>query len=133
MKFLDVGRRRPGQEGVDLVLDHGDAGGRDLVAEEFDGVFVELAFFCLGVQLVLAEAFENLLDVSFVIRGVAAEDEDVVEIDNDEDVYHVAENVVDEALESRRGVAETERHDEVFEAAVASPEGGLPFFPEGDT
>ena len=44
-------------------------------------------------------------------------------------VEGIPKYVVDHTLESRRGIAESERHDSVFEKAISAIERRLPFVP----
>ena len=69
----------------------------------------------LGVKVVLSETLEHSANVIFVVLFVVAEDEDVVQIYDNEDIGHVAEDVVHEMLESGWGIGHAEGHDEVFE------------------
>ena len=63
----------------------------------------------------LSETLEHLANVIFVVLFVVAEDGDVVQIYDNKDVGHVAEDVVHEMLKGGWGVGHTEGHDEVFE------------------
>ena len=57
----------------------------------------------------------------------AAVDEDVVHISRNIDANAVAEDMVNESLETRRGSRETERGDKPFKEAKPCAEGCLPF------
>ena len=54
---------------------------------------MELALLCYYKQLVLQEALKNLSDVDHMFLGGAGEDEDVIMVDKNKLVQHVAENV----------------------------------------
>ena len=69
----------------------------------------------LGVKVVLSETLEHSANVIFVVLFVVAEDEDVVQIYDNEDIGHVAEDVVHEMLKGGWGVGHAKGHDEVFE------------------
>ncbi len=62
-----------------------------------------------------------------VLRGIVGINEDVVKVYNYGNVKHVSENAVHKALECRRSIGESKRHDTPFEGAVAGPEGCFPF------
>ncbi len=60
---------------------------------------MELAFLCLGVQLVLQEMFQDCSDVTdmfFIGFGV---NQDVVDVDDYPLVQHISENIVNKCLE----------------------------------
>jgi hypothetical protein len=78
-------------------------------------------------ETMLLESSEDFLDLALMICHVFGVDEDVVEVDDDTDVKHVAENVVHEVLECGWRIGEAERHDKVFEMTVAGAESGFPF------
>ena len=63
----------------------------------------------------LSETLEHSANVIFVVLFVVAEDEDVIQIYDNKDVGHVAEDIVHEVLKGGWGVGHTEGHDEVFE------------------
>ena len=58
--------------------------------------------------------------------GETGEDEDVINVDEDEPVQHVAENIIYQSLEHRRGVAEDKKHDQLLVVAACRVVGGLP-------
>ncbi len=59
-------------------------------------------------------------------------DEDVIEIHYYKDVELLDQDLVDVTLKHGRCIGQSERHDLVFEMAIADPEGRLPFvtFPD---
>ena len=117
---------------LNLVGGHGETlRGKD-VTKVLGAVRMELTLFRLGVEAVLPESPENLLNVLAMVGNVIGEYGDVIQIDNDTDVEEITEDVVHETLEGRRGVGQPERHNQPFEGAVASAECGLPFISIGD-
>jgi hypothetical protein len=54
---------------------------------------MELALLCFYKQLVLQEVLENLSDVGHMFLGGTGEYKDVIYVDKDEPVQHVAENI----------------------------------------
>ncbi|KAF8623746.1 hypothetical protein AX17_007300, partial [Amanita inopinata Kibby_2008] len=64
----------------------------------------KLALLNLGIELMLSESVENFADVLLMICGVIGVDEDVVQIDDDADVEHIAEDIVHEVLERPKGI-----------------------------
>ena len=58
---------------------------------------------------------EHLANVIFVVFFDVAEDENVIQIYNNKDVGHVAEDIVLKMLKGGWGVGHSEGHDEVFE------------------
>ena len=54
------------------------------------------------VKVVLAQSLEHPSDMDAVFFLRLAEDQDVVQVDDNEDVGHVAEDVVHKMLECRR-------------------------------
>ena len=67
----------------------------------------------------------------FVVLFVVAEDENVVQIYNNEDIGHVAEDVVHEILKGGWGVGHTEGHDKVFKRPVSCTKGCFPLVSRG--
>ena len=59
-------------------------------------------------------------------------DQDVVQIDNDIDVYHIHENVVHESLKSCGSVSKAFRHYQPLERSVLSSESSFPFVSFGN-
>jgi hypothetical protein len=75
---------------------------------------------------------EYFADMFGVILWVIRVDEDVVKVDDDTNVEHVVENIVDEALEGRGSVGKPERHYAPLKGSVSCAEGGFPFISVGD-
>ncbi|XP_070304212.1 uncharacterized protein [Salvelinus sp. IW2-2015] len=124
---LHHGRRQgPFHHRFHLLGIHLDTLSRDDVAQKGNAGAMELALFHLNEQLVLQKALENLPDIEHMFLGGAAEDEDVINVDEDEPVQHVAENVIHQSLEHGRGVGEAKGHDQIFVVAAGRVEGGLP-------
>ena len=68
----------------------------------------------------------------FVLREVVGIDQDVVQIVNDIDIYHICENVVHEPLKSCGSVSKAFWHYQPLERSVSSPESGFPFVSFGN-
>lgn len=75
---------------------------------------MEFALVGASVELVVAEAFEDLLNVFSVVVGIVGEDEKVVEVDNDRHIDHICEDFIDKTLPGGRGVAETKGHHKIL-------------------
>ena len=86
-----------------------------------------MTFVRMGIETMLPEMTENLMDMFLVFCRVIGVDEDVVEVDGDIYVQKVTENVIHESLESSRGIGQSKRHDKPFKRTIVSPEGCLPF------
>ena len=71
-------------------------------------------------------------DMSFVLHKVVGIDQDVVQIDNDINIYHIHENVVHELLKSCGSVSKAFWHYQPLERSVLSLEGGCPFVSVGN-
>jgi hypothetical protein len=67
------------------------------------------------------------MDVFPVLRRVIGIDQDVVDVDNDANIKHIAENVIHETLKNRRAVGKNERHNLPLKRTVSGPKGSLPF------
>ena len=63
---------------------------------------------------------------------VEAENENVVEVDNNEVISHVTEDIIHEMLEGCGGIGHSEGHDQVFERAIAGAKGCFQFVPRGN-
>ena len=68
-----------------------------------------------------------------LLLGVG-KNQDVVEIDENLPVEHVAEYVIDQGLEDSRRIGEAEWHDQILVVACRGVEGGLPLIslPDAD-
>ena len=67
-----------------------------------------------------------------MLREVVRIDQDIVQIDNDVDAYHICKNVVHESLKSCRSVSKAFWHYQPLERSVSSPESGFPFVSFGN-
>ena len=110
LDILDFPGLRPVEDGLDLRLRHSESVSGEDVAEVLHGVRVEFALVRAGVELVLPESPEDFLDVLPMILEIIRVDKDVVQIDYNAYVEEVREDLVNEALERRRGVRKSERH-----------------------
>ena len=54
---------------------------------------------------------------------------DVIAVDNDKLVQHVAENIINQSLEHSRGVGKAKGHDQVLVVADGRVEGSLQLVP----
>ena len=63
----------------------------------------------------------------FMLHKVVGIDQDVVQIDNDIDVYHICKNVVHASLESCGSVSKALWHYQPLERSISSPESCFPF------
>jgi hypothetical protein len=62
-----------------------------------------------------------------VLRRVVGIDQDVVDIDNNANIKHIAENIIHETLKNHGTVGKTERHDLALKRTVSGLKGCLPF------
>ena len=67
-----------------------------------------------------------------MLHKVIGIDQDVVQIDNDIDVYHIHENVIHESLKSCGSVSKAFWHYQPLERSVLSSESGFPFVSFGN-
>ena len=84
------------------------------------------------MEVVLAQSLEHPSDMDAVFFLRLAEDQDVVQVDDNEDVGHVAEDVVHKVLECGRGVGHSKGHNEILEGPIARAERGLPLVSRRD-
>ena len=127
-----VSRGQPDADSVSLGSVHGDAGGSDHKAQEFDPLSMEQTLFRLGVQIVLTQMFQDASDMDLMIFQGIGEDEDIVEVDHYEDVSHVSEDVIHEGLECSRRIGEPHGHNQEFERAILGAKCCLPLMASGD-
>ena len=78
------------------------------------------------MQIMLAESLQDSVHIFFMLLLVAAKYEDVIEIDYNKYVNHIAEYVVHEVLECSRRISHPKQHDQVLKGPIACAEGGLP-------
>src|SRR5882672_9981396 len=84
---------------------------------------MEQTLFGLGMQVILAQMFQDVSDMDLMIFKGIGEDEDIVEVDHYEDVSHVLEDMIHEGLECSRGIGESHGHNQEFEGAILGSEG----------
>ena len=68
----------------------------------------------------------------FMLHEVIGIDQDVVQIDNDIDIYHICENVIHESLKSCGSISKAFWHYQPLKRSVLSLEGGFPFVSFGN-
>ncbi|KIO09147.1 hypothetical protein M404DRAFT_132258 [Pisolithus tinctorius Marx 270] len=83
---------RPVADCLNLLSGHGETGGRKNITKVLDGVGVKLTLLWLGIKAMLSKAAEYLFYV-FTMR-----------------LHHVCKDAIDESLESRRRISQTEWH-----------------------
>jgi len=67
-----------------------------------------------------------------MLFGILGVDQNVIQIDYHAHIQHVRKNAIDEALERRWSIGESERHNKPFIAAIASVEGSFPFITQSN-
>ncbi|KAG6875211.1 hypothetical protein C0993_010336 [Termitomyces sp. T159_Od127] len=88
---------------------------------------LKLALLWFEVELMLAEAFQDLMCNPVVLLKCVSVDEDVVKIYAHYTLRdEVLEDVIHHCLESGWTVGESEEHDEGFKQSTIGPEGSLP-------
>uniref|UniRef100_A0A388LV37 Uncharacterized protein n=1 Tax=Chara braunii TaxID=69332 RepID=A0A388LV37_CHABU len=112
-------------EGCDLRGVHTDAFSGDNMAEVFDARSDKRTFVGLGVEFLLSEDREDLLEVLKVGLEGGTEDKDVIKVDGDTNFEEVAEDVVHGRLEGSGGIGESEWHHEELVVPEPRAEGGL--------
>ncbi|KIO02106.1 hypothetical protein M404DRAFT_148495 [Pisolithus tinctorius Marx 270] len=100
---------RPVVDCLDLLSRHGETGGRKDITEVLDGVRVKLALLWLGIKTMLLKVAEYLFYM-FTVR-----------------LHHVCKDAIDELLESRRRVSQTEWHYLPLVRTITSAECRFPF------
>ncbi|KIO00230.1 hypothetical protein M404DRAFT_152992 [Pisolithus tinctorius Marx 270] len=108
---LDVShlpRLRPVVDCLNLLSRHGETGGRKNITEVLDGVGVKLTLLWLGIKAMLSKAAEYLFYV-FAMQ-----------------LHHVCKDAIDESLESRRCVSQTEWHHPPLVRTITSAESRFP-------
>ena len=63
-----------------------------------------------------------------MLGHVVIVDEDVVEVNYDINIQHVAEDVIHEVLKGCRSIGKSKWNDQPLKGAIASVESGFPFF-----
>ena len=110
MNVLDLPQFGPLLNGLYFVGGHRETSGRQDVAEIFDAFVVELTFLWFGIQPVLPESAEDLLDLFMVSSFIRRINENIVKVDDNTNVQHISEDIVHEVLESAGGVGKPKRH-----------------------
>ncbi|KIO10900.1 hypothetical protein M404DRAFT_128813, partial [Pisolithus tinctorius Marx 270] len=99
---------RPVVDCLNLLSGHGETGGRKNITEVLDGVRVKLTLLWLGIKTMLSKVAEYLFYV-FAMR-----------------LHHVCKDAIDESLESRRHVSQTEWHYPPLVRTITSAESRFP-------
>ncbi|KIO08845.1 hypothetical protein M404DRAFT_133174 [Pisolithus tinctorius Marx 270] len=94
---------RPVTDCLNLLSGHGETGGRKNITEVLDGVGVKLTLLRLGIKTMLSKVY------------------------HDADIEHVCKDAIDESLESRRHVSQTEWHSPPLVRTITSAECCFPF------
>ena len=132
LNVFDFPGDRPVNDYLNLFFGHPEALRRKDVAEEFDRGDSEFTLVRIREQTVFSKTTENFADMfAMFFRGVRV-DEKVVHVNDNIPIKYVAEDIVDEALECRWSVSETEGHNIPFEGTVTGPEGSFPFVSSSD-
>ncbi|KIO12030.1 hypothetical protein M404DRAFT_125113 [Pisolithus tinctorius Marx 270] len=108
---LDVShlpRLRPVVDCLNLLSGHGETRGRKNITEVLNGVRVKLALLRLGIKAMLSKVAEYLFYV-FAMQ-----------------LHHVCKDAIDELLESRRHVSQTEWHHPPLVRTITSAESRFP-------
>jgi len=100
LNVLDLPQFRPLLNGLYFVGGHRETGGRQDVAE----ISTLLSFLWFGIQPVLPELAEDLLDLFMVSSFIGRINENIVEVDDNTNVQHISEDVVHKVLESPKGI-----------------------------
>jgi hypothetical protein len=117
----------PVKNSFDFVLSHAESVRGENESEVFHGVFVELTFARSSIESISMESAKDFLDMSLVLGHVVGIDEDVVEVYNDTNIQHVAEDVVHKVLKSSGPIGKSKQNNQPFKQAIVSVEGGFPF------
>ncbi|KIO10103.1 hypothetical protein M404DRAFT_130697, partial [Pisolithus tinctorius Marx 270] len=100
---------RPVTDCLNLLGGHGETGGRKNITEVLDGVRVKLTLLWLGIKTMLSKVAEYLFYM-FAVR-----------------LHHVRKDAIDESLEGRRRVSQTEWHYPPLVRTITSAECCFPF------
>ena len=109
LELLAVGGGRKRQNGVKVLCERGDAGGRDGVAEKINGLLAKGALGRVDHQSKLPQALAILLEMDKMLLHVGAGDEDVVKVNEDE--AQPSTNPVHHALKRVARIAQAKRQD----------------------
>jgi formyltetrahydrofolate hydrolase len=91
------------------------------VTKILDLLSCEFAFVEVRIEVVFLEDLEDRLKICEMLLSRFAEDEDVVQIDNDEAVQEGLEDRVHETLERGWSIAESKGHDKELVVAISRP------------
>jgi hypothetical protein len=96
-------------------------------AEVLDALLLKITLVVLQVELVLSHALQdNATDVTMFLFGLS-EDKDVIDVDaNDALKNQILKDLVHHGLKRRRGVGQSEVHDEGFKEPAIGVKRGLP-------
>jgi hypothetical protein len=96
-------------------------------SEVLDALFLEIALVVSQIELVLSHALQDdATDATMFLFGLC-EDEDVIDVDaNDALENQILEDLVHHGLERRRGIGQSEVHDEGFKEPTVGAKRGLP-------
>ncbi|KAF8832667.1 hypothetical protein HHX47_DHR1001691 [Lentinula edodes] len=133
LNVLNLPRNRPLENCLDFLLGHSQSVGRKNITQILNSIHIELALLGIGIEPMMAKSPKNFLDVFLVFFWRIRVDQNIVKIDDDTNIKHVREDVINKPLESRRGVRKAERHNLPFVGAVSGPKGGLPFITFSDS
>ncbi|KIO01228.1 hypothetical protein M404DRAFT_150889, partial [Pisolithus tinctorius Marx 270] len=103
---------RPVTDCLNLLSGHGETGGRKNITEVLDRVGVKLTLLWLGIKTMLSKVAEYLFYM-FVYH--------------DADIEHVCKDAIDESLEGRRCISQTEWHYLPLVRTIMSVECHFPF------
>ncbi|KIN97742.1 hypothetical protein M404DRAFT_159830, partial [Pisolithus tinctorius Marx 270] len=109
LDVLHLLQLRPVTDCLNLLSGHGETRGRKNITEVLDRVGVKLALLWLGIKAMLSKVVEYLFYV-FMMR-----------------LHHVCKDAIDESLESRRHVSQTEWHHLPLVRTITSVESHFPF------
>ncbi|KIN94156.1 hypothetical protein M404DRAFT_169044, partial [Pisolithus tinctorius Marx 270] len=115
---LDVShlpRLRPVMDCLNLLSRHGETGGRKNITKVLDRVRVKLALLWLGIKAMLSKAAEYLFYVLGCHRGIPRRRH-----------WHVRKDAIDESLESRKHISQTEWHHPPLVRTITSAESCFP-------
>jgi hypothetical protein len=62
-----------------------------------------------------------------VLRWAIGINKDVIDVDNEVNIKHIAENVIHETLKNSGTIGKAERHNLLLKQTITGLEGGLPF------
>lgn len=111
LDVLHLARFPPILNCLDHGIRHSETTRRKQETEVFNRIHVEFTFFGLHKKAVFLEPREDFFDMPLMGGLILEIDEDVIQIDNNTDVKHICEDIVDKLLEGCGGVGQAHRHD----------------------